>query len=137
MWFLRVDGCLCWYLKKMIHFGKPAKIPELKCKIIQNGITSQLCLRIVKNFSHLMEVWCRGRGGHLTDIFLHTWWTETDQFKNAKRNNNNLLKKNVCFIQTQHRPLKFNSLYNLAIFFNFGDFCQFRLFLEFFKFKWK
>ena len=69
-----LDFFLWGYLKEKVYVDKPAKIQELKDEIIRhiNGIEPQLCLSVIENLHHRMEVCRRGRGAHLADILFHT-----------------------------------------------------------------
>ncbi|KAL7631743.1 UNVERIFIED_CONTAM: hypothetical protein RMT77_017952 [Armadillidium vulgare] len=72
-----LDFFLWGYLKEKVYVDKPATtIQELKDEIIRhiNGIEPQLCLSVIENLDHRMEVCRRGRGGsgHLADILFHT-----------------------------------------------------------------
>jgi len=66
-----LDFFLWGYLKEKVYVDKPATIQELKDEIIRhiNGIEPPLCLRVIENLDHRMEVCRRGRGAHLADIF--------------------------------------------------------------------
>ena len=69
-----LDFFLWGYLKEKVYVDKPATIKELKDEIIWhiNGIQPPLCLRVIENLDHRMEVCRRGRGAHLADILFHT-----------------------------------------------------------------
>lgn len=69
-----LDFFLWGYLKEKVYVDKPATIQELKDEIIRhiNGIEPPLCLRVIENLDHRMEVCRRGRGAHLADILFHT-----------------------------------------------------------------
>ncbi|XP_075149038.1 uncharacterized protein LOC142222673 [Haematobia irritans] len=62
------------YLKEKVYVDTPATIQELKDEIIRpiNGIEPPLCLSVIENLDHRMEVCHRGRGAHLADILCHT-----------------------------------------------------------------
>ncbi|XP_073828918.1 uncharacterized protein [Musca autumnalis] len=65
-----LDFFLWGYLKEKVYVDKPATIQELKDEIIRriNGIEPPLCLRVIENLDHRMEVCSRGRGAYLADI---------------------------------------------------------------------
>ena len=69
-----LDLLLWGYLKEKVYVDKPATIQELKDEIIRhiNGLEPQLCLSVIENLDHRMELCRRGRGSHLADIFFHT-----------------------------------------------------------------
>lgn len=69
-----LDFFLWGYLKEKVYVNNPRTIPELKDEIIRhiNGIEPQVCLSVIGNLDHRMEVCRRGRGGHLADILFHT-----------------------------------------------------------------
>ena len=58
-----LDFFLWGYLKEKVYVDKPATIQELKDEIIRhiNGIEPQLCLSVIENLDHRMEVLPFGR----------------------------------------------------------------------------
>lgn len=69
-----LDFFLWGYLKEKVYVNKPRTIQELKDEIIRhiNDIEPQLCLRVIENMDHRIEVCHRSRGEHLADILFHT-----------------------------------------------------------------
>ena len=69
-----LDFFLWGYLKDKVYVNKPRTIQELKDEIIRhiNDIEPQLCLRVIENVDHPIEVCHRSRGEHLANIFFHT-----------------------------------------------------------------
>jgi len=69
-----LDFFLWSYLKSQVYTNKPQTIDALKVNItnVIQQIQPDLCEKVIENWTARIRVTKRSRGGHLSDVILHT-----------------------------------------------------------------
>ena len=69
-----LDFFLRDHIKSLVYANKPATLDDLKDNI-QRGISNvpvEMCARVVENWVQRIDLCKRARGGHMTDMGIHS-----------------------------------------------------------------